>query len=151
MTPTEKRTIEEQMRSLDDHTLLRLVAVESFDYRPEALDIARVELRQRKLEILNKEEFWARFPSEEIGLDGFCASCRSQTTDESPGNTGTVNFIFGTRLIGHDDQWPTCGSWLQTLWLQVLLPVVPLGRYRIIYLDRHLYSGRYVGRKLRGK
>jgi hypothetical protein len=149
VTTNEQRELEEQMRSLDDHALLRLVVVEASDYRPEALDIARNELRRRHLDILSREQYWTRFPSERVGGDGFCAACRSQTTDESPGDTSTANFMFGTRLIGHDDRCSACGAVLQTKWLQIVLPIIPLGRYRVIYLERELLSGQYVGRRLR--
>jgi len=150
MTTSEQRELEQQMQSLDDHALLRLVAVEAFDYRPEALDIARDELRRRHLDILSREQYWTQFPAEKVGGDGFCASCRSRTTDESLGDTRTVNFVLGTRLIGHDDRCPACGSVLQTKWLQIILPLIPLGRYRVIYLERGLLSGHYIGRRLRG-
>jgi len=149
MTPKEQRQIEERMRSLDDHALLRLIAVEAADYLPEALVIAREELRRRHLEVLNRDQYWSQFPTERVGSDGFCAACRSQTTDETPGDTTVVNFIFGTRLIGHDDRCPTCGSVLQTMWLQAVLPIIPLGRYRVIYLENDLFYGRYIGRKLK--
>jgi|SRR6266567_2779584 len=149
MTPNQQRELEEQMHSLDDHTLLRLVAIEASDYRPEALDIACDELGRRRLDVLSREQYWTRFPAEKVGSDGFCAACRSQTADESPGDTCTVNFVLGTRLIGHDDQCPACGSVLQTKWLQIILPLIPLGRYRVIYLERGLLSGHYVGRRVR--
>jgi hypothetical protein len=139
------------MRSLHNHALLRLVAVEAFDYRPEALGIARNELHRRQLAVLNQEQYWVQFPVERVAADGFCAACRSQTTDESSGNTTVVNFIFGTRLIGHDDRCSACGSLLQMLWLQIGLPIIPLGRYRVIYLEKDLFSGRYIGRKLRNE
>src|SRR5882724_9963961 len=149
MTANKQRELEERMHSLDDHTLLRLVAVEAADYRPEALNIARDELRRRHVDVLNREQYWMQFPNERVGGDGFCTACRSQTTDESPGDTKTVNFVLGTRLIGHDDQCSACGSVLQTKWLQIVLPIIPLGQYRVIYFERGLLSGRYIGRRLR--
>ena len=151
MSSNEQHEIEERMHALDNHALLRLIAVEASDYRPEALNIARDELRRRNLDVLNREQYWNQFPSEQVGGDGFCEACRSQTIDESPGNTTTVNFAFGTRLIGHDDQCLACGSVLQTMWFQFVLPIIPMGQYRVIYLERGLFSGRYVGRKLRRK
>ena len=132
------------MRSLDDHGLLRLVAMEAHDYQPEALAIARTELHRRHLEVVSPNEYLARFPAERIGADGFCAECRGKTTDESPGDTTVVNLVFGTHLIGHDDVCPVCGSVVQTKWLQIILPVIPLGRYRVVWL----HGGRYIGRRL---
>jgi hypothetical protein len=149
MTLNEQKEIKERMQALDDHALLRLVAVEASDYRPEALEVACDELRRRRLDVLNAEQYWMRFPAERVGTDGFCEDCRAKTTDESPGDTIVVNFVFGMRLIGHDDRCAACGSVLQTKWLQIVLPIIPLGRYRVIYLEKGLLSGRYVGRRLR--
>src|SRR5437868_2590915 len=114
--------VETHMRSLDDHALLRVIAVEHSEYRPEALEIARAELRRRGRDPISSAEYLNKFPSERIGADGFCASCRDQTTDETPGNTRTVNFI-GTRLIGHDDRCSVCGAVVQTCWFCLLLPL----------------------------
>jgi hypothetical protein len=146
----ELRKIQERMAALDNHALQRLVAVEQSDYRPEVLNIAHGELRRRGLEILDKEQYWERFPLERVGPDGFCTRCRSQTTDESPGNAYSVNFV-GTKLIGGPDpyQCPACGSIVQTKWFWFFVPIVPLGSYRIIYLEKEMFSSRYVGRKLR--
>jgi hypothetical protein len=149
MSLQNQSEVEKHMQSLDDHALLRVIAIESADYRPEALDIARSELRRRSIAPLATGEYLTRFPEERVGSDGFCAVCRSKTTDQSPGNTSTVNFVLGNRLIGSEDRCPACGSVEQTLWLQIVLPIIPLGRYRVIYLDKDMFSSRYVGRKLR--
>jgi hypothetical protein len=143
MSPHEQRSIEEHMRSLDDHQLQRLVAVESSTYRPEALAIARAELERRRVEIPGHEEYLSHFPSERIAADGFCAECRSQTTDESPGNTTTVNLVFGTRLSGHDDICGVCGSVLQTMWFWFVIPIFPMGKYRVRWVENG-----YIGRRI---
>ena len=49
MTSDDVRQIEQRMKDLDDHALLRLVAAEESDYRSEVLDITRAELRRRRL------------------------------------------------------------------------------------------------------
>ncbi len=150
-TLKEQREIEQRMQALDDHALLRLVAVESSDYRPEALEAARDELRRRCLDILNAEQYWTRFPGERIGPDGFCADCRAKTTEATPDYKTTVQFVFGMRLIGNDDQCPACRSVLQTKWMHImhLLPIIPLGRYRVIYLEKGMPYGPYISRRLR--
>jgi hypothetical protein len=148
MTSDEVRQIEQRMQDLDDHALLRLVAVEESDYRSEALDIARAELRRRRLKVLNAEQYWDQFPLERIGPDGFCAGCRAQTTEASPGDTSTMN-LARTRLIGDRDPCPACGSVIPTKWFCLIVPIIPLGRYRIIYLEKGLLHSRYIGRKLR--
>jgi len=67
MAPNEQREIEEQMRALDDRALLRLLAVEAADYRPEALEIARGELRRRNLDYPGQGAILAAIP---IGAAG---------------------------------------------------------------------------------
>ena len=149
-TANQRRDVEERMHALSDHDLLRLLALEAHDYTPDALEIARHEIRLRNLEVLDTEEYWTKFPAERVGEDGFCARCRDQTTDESPGSTG-VSFLLGIRrLIGHDDICSACGSVLQTKWFQFILPIIPLARYRVLYLDSGFFSSQYIGRKIRG-
>jgi hypothetical protein len=149
MDTNQKSQVENWMHSLDDHALLRVISIEASNYEPEALQVAREELHRRKVNILSQEQYLAKFPSEKIAKDGFCAKCHDETTDESPGDTRTVNFILGTRLIGHDDRCPTCGSVLQTKWWQFFLPLIPVGKYRVIYIERALLRNRYIGRRLR--
>ena len=153
MNPREDDSIQRHMRSLDDHELLRLVAIEAGDYRPEALTIARIELERRRLNVQSRADYLAQFPQEQIGVDGFCQRCRSSTMDEPPGNTTTVNLVFGTRLTGHDDKCPTCGSVVQTKWVWIGIPIIPLGKYRVIWTGPakgwlHV-TQPYIGRRLR--
>ena len=148
MSLPNQEEVERHIKSLDDHELLRLVAIENSEYRPESLEIANRELRRRGLVAMNESQYLSQFPAERVGLDGFCEVCRSKTTDDSPGKTGTVNFVLGTRLIGCDGRCPACGSIEQTLWVQIVLPLIPLGRYKVIYFERDSFSSRYIGRKL---
>src|SRR5437868_3156722 len=114
VSPTKLKEVEQSMRALDDNALQRLVAIEASNYTPEALKIARDELKRRNLDSLNDEEYLKQFPSERVGDDGFCGNCRAQTTSDSPGSTTVVNFVFGIRLIGCDDRCSACGSVIQT-------------------------------------
>jgi hypothetical protein len=148
MKPSERQTVESHMESLDDHALLRVIAVEAGDYTPEAIEIATAELQRRRLEPLDQEAYLEKFPTERILANGFCAKCSSQTTDQSPGNIGTFYFV-GTRLIGRDIQCTTCGSTLQTLWFCLIIPLFPLGRFRVIYLGHGFMSSRFIARKVR--
>jgi hypothetical protein len=66
MTSNEQRELEEEMRSLDDHQLLRLVAVEAGDYQPEALRIARDELHRRRVDVLSRDQYWEKFSGEQV-------------------------------------------------------------------------------------
>ena len=145
MTPDERREHEERMRAMDDAALRCLVVLQGSDYRPEVVSIARDELARRRIPVLSPEDYWKQYPQEWVAAVGFCYRCWTQTTDESPGHTATVNFI-GTRLLGSDEQCPACGSVVQTKWFCVIVPIVPLGRYRVIHAAR----GEYIGRRLEG-
>ena len=148
MSSTESEQVQRHMGTLNDHALMRLVALEQWNYRREAIAIARDELRRRGLPALTREEYWTRFPSERIGPDGFCDTCRAATTDESPGSVAAVQLI-GTRLLGHSNICPACQSILQRKWVCFGLPLIPLSKYRIIYLESGPYFSRFLGRKLR--
>ncbi len=148
MTTEERQNIEEHLSELDNHALLHLVALERPNYTEEALELAAAELHRRHLDVLNAEQYWEQFPQERIGPDGFCVTCRAQTTDESPGGTFTFNYV-GTRLIGFRDICPYCGSVVQRKWFCFVLPLVPLAKYRVLYLEEGGSYRRYVGRKLR--
>ncbi len=50
--------------------------------------------------------------------------------------------IMGTRYMGASDRCPTCLSVVRTLWVWLLLPVFPLGTYRIIPTDTYSFIGR---------
>ncbi len=79
---------------------------------------------------------------------GFCAACYASTTDESPGNMFTFNFI-GTRLLGGADPCAKCGSIVQRVWFCFILPVIPLDSYRVKYVQEGFFSSGFIGRKLR--
>ena len=148
MSVDELRRIEERMRSMDDHSLLRFVAFERSQYQPDAMEIAEDELRRRSLPVLTPEGYWHRYPVERIGPEGFCQECLAQTTDESPGFVFTINWL-GIRLLGGGDPCPACGSIVQRKWICLVMPIVPLGRYRVVYLGQGFMSTRFVGRRLK--
>ena len=78
-------------------------------------------------------------------LDTFCQSCIETTEAKSPGGTFTFN-SFGTRLYFSRHRCPTCHSVVQLkAFCALYVPLVPLGRFRVIYVD----SARYVGRRLK--
>jgi len=82
-----------------------------------------------------------------ISRTGFCRACHAATTNESPGSTFTLNFVFGTRFLGWSSQCPKCESVVRWLWFWFVIPLVPLGRYRIKYLSEGLVTDRYIGRR----
>jgi hypothetical protein len=149
MTPDERRGFEQQMQTLDDAGLRRLLILEESQYRPDVVDVARDELVKRKLPVLSPAGYWKQFPVEWMAAVGFCYSCWVETTDESPGPTVTINLI-GTRLLGRGNPCSTCGAIVQAKWLCVVVPVVRLGRYKVIYAKRHvLKAAGYIGRRLK--
>jgi hypothetical protein len=75
----------------------------------------------------------------------FCYDCVAATSDESAGNTVTVNFI-GTGLFGSAEPCPLCGSAVSTKWVTFFFPVIPLQSYRVIELPRNQYLSRSMRR-----
>lgn len=150
MSLEDLQGVKERMRQFDDHALIRLVAVEQSDYKPQAIDIARSELHRRRLDVLSAEQYYEQFPLERLLPSGFCVGCHLKTTDESPGNTSTFHFV-GMRLIGFSDRCAICGSVVQREWYCLIAPVFPLDQYRVLYQERGLFRRSYVGRKLRKK
>ena len=79
---------------------------------------------------------------------GFCDTCLSQTTWESPGDTGTLNFVVGLKLLGNSDGCPVCRSIVQRVYLLCFIPIIPLWQYRVIYFEKGWFSSKYIGRRL---
>src|SRR3989442_14071762 len=71
----------------------------------------------------------------------FCPSCIAATTDQSSGGTFTFNFI-GTAFVGGYSRCPVCGSVVQILFGWLILPLVPLGRYRVKYITPDRFYSR---------
>ena len=140
----DRLEIQKQMRDLEDSSLRRLVFLKQTDYLPEAVEIARDELARRGMSVLTPEEYWLQYQDEWLETVGFCYRCWAETTDESVGHTMTVNFI-GQRLLGEENPCELCGSVVQTKWFCIVLPLVPIGKYRVIRIKH----GPYIGRKMK--
>jgi len=82
-------------------------------------------------------------------LREFCEKCLSETTDESPGSTFTMNWLFGTKLSGESHPCSNCGSIIQTKWFIFIIPILKLGKYRVIYLESGFFESRFIGRRLK--
>jgi hypothetical protein len=90
--------------------------------------------------------FCGRLCFENHKYQGFCPSCVAETKDTSPGGTYTLNGI-GTKLYGNYVKCPTCFSVIKRKWFCVLLiPVIPLSRYRIKFVSGNRYIGRLLSR-----
>jgi len=144
----EARALENRMRGLDDKELQQLVAVRHHLYRPEALEAARAELRQRNLAIPDAEGFWQLYPGERIRPDGFCQDCADETTDEPLEDVISLGW-YGIRILGGSQHCPACGSTVQSKWFCFPVPVWRLGRYRTIVLGDGLPPVERIGRKLK--
>lgn len=132
----ERREIQERIQKLDDASLRYMVFMEASKYVPEAIEIACDELARRRIPRLTPEEWKEKM--------GFCHRCWTLTTDETPGHAVLLRY-FGLRLRGSEDPCLMCGSVAQTMWLCVVIPLVPLDRYRVIRGKK----GTFIGRKLK--
>ena len=83
------------------------------------------------------------------GSNGFCAYCRATTTNEPIGSISTHGPLFGKTLNGRDEPCPDCGSVVQTLWFRFLLPIVPLGKFRVICRPTNILPSEYLARRIR--
>lgn len=71
-------------------------------------------------------------------LSPFCDSCfdHSKPTKlvESDGYDIWSVLQFGSRLLGKSKTCTDCGSIISTLWICFLVPLIPIGSYRILYM-----------------
>jgi len=76
---------------------------------------------------------WGWQPTKRVfGLDGdFCPVCAADTLDKSAPSLMMHN-LLGTQFLGSADRCETCGSTVRTIWFTIVLPLVPLGSYRVI-------------------
>ena len=72
----------------------------------------------------------------------FCSECRASSLDESSGNLFTLNFI-GTSFVGKKDFCDLCGSFITTKYFVLFgIPIIKLGRYRILEIEKVYESMR---------
>jgi hypothetical protein len=77
----------------------------------------------------------------------FCDACRAQTLDQSAPSVGSFN-LMGTRFLGRADRCATCGSSIRTIWLCVILPLLPMGSYRVLPVGQALaHKSWFISRK----
>lgn len=82
---------------------------------------------------------------------GFCESCLSSTSPESAGNTSSVNGMIGALLRWRSDRCSRCGSVVQHKIYTVIVPLVPMGIYRVKYYSPNLYYSRRLSPEQFGK
>jgi hypothetical protein len=77
----------------------------------------------------------------------FCEECIDATIDYAPSHTITYSFIAGTRWSWWPrERCPTCHSVVQRFCFYLLVPLVTLGRFRVIWITRD----KYIARSLKG-
>jgi hypothetical protein len=77
----------------------------------------------------------------------FCDACRAQTLERSAPPLAVFN-LLGTRFLGRGDRCATCGSSIRTVWFCVILPLLPLGSYRVLPVGQALaHKSWFLSRK----
>jgi hypothetical protein len=134
--PEQTRLVTADMKLRSDQQLQHLLAFESHDFRPDALELARQELRRRGQPVFSPEAYWEHYMPSGRSPEGFCLQCYRQTTDATAfGLLEDLGFApHRVRLWGRQDVCGTCGSFVQTksVFVALLLPVAHLGRYRVL-------------------
>ena len=85
---------------------------------------------------------------ENAGSNGFCAYCRATTTNEYLENAFTHYFPMGKILRGEHERCPDCGSVVKTAWFRLFVPIVPLGKFRVVCRHTKTGSTEYIARKI---
>lgn len=82
--------------------------------------------------------------------DPFCGRCTAMTESATAPSTFTVS-MMGTSLLGWGSRCRECGSDGRVLWFIFGVPLIPLGRYRVISSGGGEYYGRkqLTGRRIR--
>ncbi len=65
---------------------------------------------------------------------GFCESCAAASNPTSCGNVISIRGV-GTCFFGESDKCGRCGSVVKTVWIQIMIPVYPVGSYRFITVN----------------
>jgi len=121
--------IERRIQSLEDVDLQRAVALERTEWREEAVEIALREMRQRGLPVLSEAAYLEAHPEDEVGDSGICHACEEEGI-ALLGVDPVLLILVGVRAIPTGDPCRCCRSQVVRLWWP-LIPVVPLGRYRV--------------------
>lgn len=150
LNPDEYGDLLNRMQALDDASLLRIVLLGRDEYKPEAVEIAEGEVRRRKLQSVTPDAFASRFPNEYYRYAPiFCPKCLEETIDEAAGSTIDLGAI-GVSLFGHKSECDVCGSIIREKWIRLIIPIFPIGKYRMKYLeDPGMERGKHISRKLK--
>jgi endogenous inhibitor of DNA gyrase (YacG/DUF329 family) len=81
--------------------------------------------------------------------NGFCESCKNETTDKSPGNLYTWNGVGTSWGAFSKSKCPTCNSVILQKWFYFGLPIIPLGKYRVLQRPHLGSKVKFLARKLK--
>jgi hypothetical protein len=80
------------------------------------------------------------------GPRSFCKKCQFETIARASGNLSRFNGI-GTTFLGSSNACAECRSVVKRVWFTVLfIPVVPMGRYRVIQMSPQEFLSRRLRR-----
>jgi hypothetical protein len=81
-------------------------------------------------------------------MEDFCAACKSDSTDRSLSGLFMWNGMLGTRFLGRARHCETCGSSVRTVWFFVVVPLLPLGTYRVLPVGQAMaHKSSFLSRK----
>jgi len=84
---------------------------------------------------------WALDMVDKVPTEPFCDVCRTDTVPVDTGNLVTFNFI-GETFIGRSNTCPRCGSVERYMFFLFLLPIIPLGKWKVKYLSKRKFLAR---------
>jgi hypothetical protein len=67
----------------------------------------------------------------EIYGNEFCSSCLSCSNGDRRARA-FFHKLYGMVLLGRAHKCPACKSYIQTLWIFIVVPLIPVGSYRIV-------------------
>ena len=121
--------------------------------RPKALPVALAIFGLISLGLTSTLYYavWGWLPTrrERALASQFCASCVGETLDKASPGAGTVNGVFGSIFVGLAERCPQCGSSIKTLWVFFLIPLFPIGSYRVLPVGKATFNRAwFISRKM---
>jgi hypothetical protein len=113
--------------------------------RPVALAVAAMGLLSLGMTSVVYYVIWGRLPlvpREQIYGQGLCPECMAGTLDEEAPPALAHDVFYGTRYMGASQSCDRCHSVIRTLWFWLLLPLFPMGSYRLVFIDHQSFVGR---------
>ena len=86
---------------------------------------------------------WSLDMVDKVPAQPFCNACQTDTIPVDTGNLVTFNFI-GEAFIGRSNTCLRCGSVERYMFFMILLPIIPLGKWKVKYLSRRKFLARKI-------